>query len=770
MSGPLDNKDTHANNVQTVPTMDMTITKRFTRISGKAYNLVQLGNSDPKKAWKDRRGNRTKDYEEMTPHGKLRVMLHGKTPFKENGKRLRHWLYIAKKYSYYTLYTTVIIIYACILAGAPYFPLYILVDFVLPYQNKLLFKIRSSAYYGIKNLQIYHKHKVSKVIPLQDKDRVFGGKECIQKAPIFLGERSQHIPIYFSKNHTNLLVSLIDRVLAKQYDPNKDCMRQYRKFMREIYIPELVKGIKIYSDRFGIKYDPIEYRDHLIGKKKKEYDRALLKLTDAPIKPTYVAMMKREKLFDDNGSCPDPRNVNVPSDDAKCVMGPYFYAFEKTIKNILAAYCPSCSILELGDHVSNIIGTIKKPIIIATDVSRFDASMRTMVMKELNVIYDHFDNFIMGNINTEALQFLQHVGLNLKTHRIGMFFKMRCDGEEPSGKGDTLVFNTILDDSYQKFIFHMAGIKYYILKNSIVTWKEPAPFISLVKGDDNFIAIESSHLKQYLKYLPSVYAGVTKCNGLGPVLKMITISDKYFEFLSLHFVKDKRGRWIPVRPLNRLLQMISFSDKLKNQSDILGARELMWCEANNILSTYRGLPIFDSIGELLLRHGTEVPEERFRELLGFKIHDYDYKKWNDKYDEYAVEAIKEYWFNRHGIDEGDIMRFQNAIKDLGAFSIVQDPLVDKIYDHSNLGLTIKNGKLVKIPRSIGAQTLIEKDENNRILTSVTLVLNFLSTKTLASYRLKPVLIENKIVTQVMMPLGNNYMQDLVLDQHLLNID
>jgi len=246
-------------------------------------------------------------------------------------------------------------------------------------------------------------------------------------------------------------------------------------------------------------------------------------------------------------------------------------------------------------------------------------------------------------------------------------------GQVPTGKGNTTEGNTRRNLCMMWFLLWIAGIDFEMIKDI----RRRVEGAILAGGDDTVLAITVAKLLSFLKNLDQVFVKDAKvASGLGQKLKRLDIGNfENINFLSLDFLN--RGDSLrAVRPLNKVIQMVSWSTKLKDNDSHFIARKMMWCEGYNLASWGEDLPIIGDLSRFLKKHGS--PCER-NEILKYTENPYMHTSRNarDRRD-IDVTLYKQYLQIKHCINDEDIKDFKEKLEISGPFDIIKTNLIAKL--------------------------------------------------------------------------------------------
>jgi hypothetical protein len=544
-----------------------------------------------------------------------------------------------------------------------------------------------------------------------------------QKSLIITGECNQSVPYAFTSSVGNNLNALFARQLAARVELNPRKVKSFLHYDKNIYLPALKQMILRRKEQNLWNYDIDKWLSTLTAPKRKEMRMALARYVKSGKHPsTFETMPKIEKtnnyivgteldiLY---GKVPfevkNVRAIMYQSPQHRAIMGPFYSVFQRLWEEELNGYCEPCNYTQLCDKLDTMLydlGGIPDDIsVISTDYSKYDMSFTPETLTVDLELYQfglenmtflpYRDDEYDINILTEMgdLSDCQTTECKILSYKMGI--QVRLYGCVPSGRNNTTEGNTRRNAEVVCYMAHLAGIDLPIQKYV------PSQAKFIVKGDDGIIMMPNELVNTYLTSYSEVYATKTD-GGIGFILKICKISTlESMEFLSLEFLL-RQGHFRAFRPIQKLLHMNGWSNKLGHNMDHYKARQIMWCEGINYRQCFGDLPIFRVLADHMLKHGIPVSETEWEKLNLDYMHVYKHVEPRNVLSS-DVDDFYGYLHRTHAISRSDVARFEKKVANAGCFDIIQDYIYDLAFTrlhHDSYNYDIDSGTLKEMGAEI----------------------------------------------------------------------
>jgi len=473
---------------------------------------------------------------------------------------------------------------------------------------------------------------------------------------------------------TNLAACL--RACSNNVGPDPKVQEDFTKWFRTVKIPQFMKALSkehlvVDLDDWLKKY-PIKYREKI----RIFVDTSIMQGETS----TFEAFPKIEMQFTELGhdekfsilNDVKERQINAPPDEKKFLANAFINLLEGIAHRHFPSYCGRKNWLEICDSIEKGTYKFNDPIFGAADGSGFDMTQLTwqhMLFNELmKACANHPNVTWLDPMNIEGFLRAIKESLLLKVNSDGI--KYTTQGRA-SGDGWTTLGNTILMSSYWEYTFFKFGFT-------------EEDYFLMVKGDDVLFAFEAVHHDRFNKFWPTIFATskIRQDFGLGQICTKILFGDiTEMDFLSNHFFYNAMGRLRMTRIPARVIQTTSWSTKVpKNISKttlsgqlkrIKVARNLCYSKGMCLLAWAKGLPIFQTLGETLVRLGKAGKHHDFNE------HSDTYRVWHD------VDDSQEYLFylwQRFKISASDVESIELKLRSINSLhGIIDIPEFEKFY-------------------------------------------------------------------------------------------
>jgi hypothetical protein len=385
----------------------------------------------------------------------------------------------------------------------------------------------------------------------------------------------------------------------------------------------------------------------------------------------YKCFVKRELQFTKclhefkNTSFNDEkeRQICAPDEIKKAFANAFINKMEEVCDKYLDGYCGRKNWEGMCKSIEDRRRFIRNIIDGAADQSQFDTSCThpfNGLMNELMEKCARHRNVIWHEpLSVERLMETLEQSLFCKVSAgaggINYIADQRC-----SGDGWTTLMNCWLNLSYWKYTYYLANIKNYYL---------------CVKSDDSLFGHSNFDHPRFLKAMKCVFtqSKESQVHGLGQICKKVNFGAiEDLDFLSNHFFWTDYGHLRMTRIPARIIQTISWSDKLtfKDSQKYENRQALCYSKGMSLLAWATGLPIWETLGHKMVELGKPG-----------LLKDSDYYRdrprvWQHRDDS---KAYCRYLY-KFGLDEKGVAGIEAGIKTLTNLSGLKNiPLLELFY-------------------------------------------------------------------------------------------
>jgi len=564
-------------------------------------------------------------------------------------------------------------------------------------------KIMPITLYGVLNKYITTDAKILtfEIYRRNQQINITRSKLPTQKMFIVQGKLSPKLLMYHATSPFNEAAALVSRSFAPTYPVSKNTVTQLNDFFYNVYAPEFQAGMLNHFQQNGLpEYSIKAYLDHLISSKRKEYEQ--VKITNNPIPHSVESLQKKEKLFVKNEELKAPRIVTVPKLENRVRANPFYYSFEQMLKNVCEGYEVPSSLSDLNKTITDDLKYNRDYYTMGGDVEKFDASVRQPLILLTSWLEVLYFEAMLSMEDPDLYRLITITNTSLVSFRC-ILLKALLDGVVPSGYGNTKSRNSLINDIVAKFVAHMAGLTYNIVKTKDGNMRD---VYFKACGDDNRLHILLQCLERFREAATHVYSGYWADEGIGLHLRVLQLTDSsFFDYLSLTFIRCDDGHYIAIKPLARFFQFLAWTDKNKTEEELY---QMSYCEGHNIRVNYGHLPIFRVVYKRLLQIGTAVNQDKFNELMPWQSTTVLLTDKTQPENNLEHAAFYSYLLRRHNVSFKEVQDFEQVLTQLKPSDIYSTEIMDKFQLDLNNGQTISRDSWIQIPDDKPEENIIRQ--------------------------------------------------------------